>query len=252
MMNRKAFLKEAMKRVGKSGEDLFKKYNLRTDWCLMQVYDLEHDVAGVSEMPKNFSCSGFMKTDFAQARKNREFSTAEVGDIIFFETNGSRADGADHVGIVVDNTGHSVKILEGNVNGNSSGIWYDTSTSNVFEYSYNASCFDWIIDMSEFFTDEEEPEEKPEPEPVKEEDETFSVNIRTLKKGCKGNDVKALQRLLYSSGYSVGRSFDDGVFGDDTEKGVKHFQSDNKDSEGNKLEVDGIVGAKTFSVLWKK
>ena len=250
MMNRKVFVKEAMKRVGKSGEDLFKKYKLRTDWCLMQVYDLEHDTAGVSEMPKTFSCSGFMNTEFAKARKNREFRTAEVGDFVFFELNNNRGDGADHVGIVVENTGHSIKILEGNVNGNSSGIWYDTSTSAVFEYSYNNSCLDWIIDMSEFFTDDEEPEE-PEPEPAA-EDDTFTATVRTLKKGCKGNDVKALQRLLYSSGYSVGKSFDDGIFGDDTEKGVKHFQSDNKDSDGNKLEVDGIVGAKTFSALWKK
>ena len=245
-MNRNKFVKEAKKRVGNSGEYLFKKYQIRTDWCLMQVYDLEHDTAGVSEIPKNFSCSGFMNTDFAKARKNRDFKTAEIGDIVFFELNGNRADGADHVGIVVENTGHSFKLLEGNVRGNSSGIWYDTSTSDIYEYDYYNSSLDWIIDMSEFFTDdEEEPEEEPVEEPAAEEG-TFTVTLRTLRKGMKGNDVKALQRLLFTDGYSVGQTFDDGDFGECTEKGVKEYQTDHK------LEVDGIVGAQTFAEFWKK
>ena len=240
-MNRKKFVKEAKKRVGNSGEYLFKKYQIRTDWCLMQVYDLEHDIAGVTEIPKNFSCSGFMRTEFAKARKNREFKTAEVGDIVFIENNGNARDGADHVGIVVENTGHSFKLLEGNVRGNSSGIWYDTSTSDIYEYDYYNSSLDWIIDMSEFFTDEEEPVEEPAAE-----EETFTVTLRTLRKGMKGNDVKSLQRLLYSSGYSVGSSFDDGIFGEKTERGVMHFQ------KAAKIEVDGIVGAETFGKLWEK
>lgn len=244
-MNRNKFVKEAKKRVGNSGEYLFKKYQIRTDWCLMQVYDLEHDTAGVSEMPKNFSCSGFMNTDFAKARKNREFKTAEVGDIVFIENNGNARDGADHVGIVVENTGHSFKLLEGNVRGNSSGIWYDTSTSDIYEYDYYNSSLDWIIDMSEFFTDEEEPEEEPVEEPEKPQYKTFTAHIRTLKRGCKGNDVKMLQRLLYSSGYSVGSAFDDGDFGACTEKGLREFQEDHK------LEADGICGEKTFTEMWK-
>ena len=37
MMNRQKFVNEAMKRVGMSGEELFKKYQIRTDWCLMLV-----------------------------------------------------------------------------------------------------------------------------------------------------------------------------------------------------------------------
>ena len=240
MMNRKKFVLEAKKRIGKSGEDLFKRYQLRTDWCLMQVYYLIHDVAEIAEMPKNFSCSSFMNTTFAKARKNRDFKTAEIGDIVFFELNGNRADGADHVGVVVGNTGHSIRILEGNVKGNSSGIWYDTSSSDIYEYDYYASALDWIIDMSMYFTDDEEPEPEPIPE------NTFTAKVRTLRKGMRGNDVKSLQRLLYSSGYSVGSSFDDGIFGEKTERGVMHFQ------EAAKIEVDGIVGAETFGKLWEK
>lgn len=246
MMNRQKFVNEAMKRVGISGEELFKKYQIRTDWCLMLVYDLEHDVAGVSDIPKNFSCSGFMNTDFAQARKNRDFKTAEIGDIVFFELNGNTYDGADHVGIVIDNTGHSFRLIEGNVRGNTSGIWYDTSTCDIYEYDYYNSSLDWIIDMSEYFTDEEESEEEPVPIPEPATEETITVTVRKLRKGMKGNDVKALQRLLYTDGYSVGHTFDDGDFGNCTEKGVLEYQTDHK------LEADGVVGAETFSELWKK
>lgn len=246
-MNRKKLVNEAMRRVGNSGEYLFKKYQIRTDWCLMQVYDIEHDFAGVKDIPKNFSCSGFMNTDFAKSRKNREFKTAEIGDIVFIENNGNTRDGADHVGIVIENTGHSFRLLEGNVRGNSSGIWYDTSTSDIYEYDYYNSSLDWIIDMSEFFTDEdeEEPKEEPAEEPAAEEG-TFTVTLRTLRKGMKGNDVKALQRLLYTDGYSVGQAFDDGDFGECTERGVCKYQ------RAHKLEVDGVVGAQTFGELWKK
>ena len=62
----------------------------------------------------------------------------------------------------------------------------------------------------------------------------------------KGNDVKALQRLLFTDGYSVGQTFDDGDFGEFTERGVMEYQTDHK------LEVDGIVGAQTFAEFWKK
>lgn len=237
-MKRSEFVKLASERIGTNGTYLFEKYGTKTHWCMMLVYDLEHDVAGISEMPLTFSCSGFTSTDFAKKRKNHDYKTAEVGDIVFFEINGNRADGADHVGVVIENTGKSIKLLEGNTNGGS-GLYFDSSTVNVFEYNYDAGCFDCIIDMSDFFTDDEDEE------PAKPQYETFAAHIRTLKRGCKGNDVKMLQRLLYSSGYSVGSAFDDGDFGPCTEKGLREFQEDHK------LESDGICGAKTFTEMWK-
>lgn len=236
IMKRSDFVKLASERIGTNGTYLFEKYGTKTHWCMMLVYDLEHDVAGISEMPLTFSCSAFTNTDFAKKRANHDYKTAEVGDIVFFEINGCRADGADHVGVVLENTGKSIKLLEGNTNGGN-GLYFDSSTANVFEYNYNAGCFDCIIDMSDFFTDDEEP--------TKPQYETFTAHIRTLKRGCKGNDVKMLQRLLYSSGYSVGSAFDDGDFGPCTEKGLREFQEDHK------LEADGICGEKTFTEMWK-
>lgn len=237
MASREKLLDAAKKRIGKKGFDLFERYNCRTHWCMMQVYYLLHDVCEI-DIPKSYSCSVWMNTGYAKSRLNHEYSTAEVGDILFFENNGSRADGPDHVGIVIENTGHSIKVLEGNTNG-VSGNWYNTSTTNVFEYPYNYSGFECIIDMSNEFGSSDI--EKVESEPVP---DTFEVSIRTLRKGSTGRDVKSLQRLLFADGYSVGSCGDDGDFGKDTEKAVVNFQSDHN------LESDGIVGPKTFRALW--
>lgn len=66
---------------------------------------------------------------------------------------------------------------------------------------------------------------------------------RTLKKGCKGDDVKKLQSKLIELGYSVGKYGADKNFGKDTEKAVKKFQKDHK------LEQDGKVGPATSHAL---
>lgn len=72
----------------------------------------------------------------------------------------------------------------------------------------------------------------------------FNINIRLLKIGDTGKDVKSLQRLLFADGYSVGPAGDDGDFGVQTEKAVIKFQ------KAHSLEPDGIVGEKTFRSLW--
>lgn len=67
----------------------------------------------------------------------------------------------------------------------------------------------------------------------------------SLVKGSKCYEVKTLQRLLNSMGYTCGSV--DGVFGVKTEIAVKNFQSDSK------IEVSypGTVGLKTWSKLLK-
>ena len=71
----------------------------------------------------------------------------------------------------------------------------------------------------------------------------YTVGMRILKKGCTGQDVKALQILLIVYGYSCGSSGIDGDFGPATEKAVKAYQKDKG------LAVDGIVGKGTMGSL---
>lgn len=64
----------------------------------------------------------------------------------------------------------------------------------------------------------------------------------TLKMGSKGPDVKNLQTILNSKGYSL---VVDGEFGPSTQAAVKNFQ------RTNGLTDDGIVGPKTWEKLKK-
>ena len=64
---------------------------------------------------------------------------------------------------------------------------------------------------------------------------------RTLKKGCKGDDVKALQTFLNLNGYQCGVAA--GVFGKRTADAVAAFQ------RAHQLVPDSIVGQKTWAVL---
>ena len=80
-----------------------------------------------------------------------------------------------------------------------------------------------------------------------EKEEVCSVNIKVLKKGAKGSEVKALQILLIGYGYKMennGKTYGaDGSFGGATDKAVRAYQ------KANDLEVDGSVGPKTWAKL---
>jgi len=67
--------------------------------------------------------------------------------------------------------------------------------------------------------------------------------------GDKEELVRTLQEMLTTLGYNIGTAGIDGKFGDNTEKAVRQFQEENKDWEGNKLKVDGLVGPRTSDAL---
>ena len=69
----------------------------------------------------------------------------------------------------------------------------------------------------------------------------------TVKRGSKGEEVKALQSRLKALGYK-GRSgkelVSDGAFGDETEYELKSFQ------KKMSLAADGVAGPATWAKLW--
>lgn len=73
--------------------------------------------------------------------------------------------------------------------------------------------------------------------------EEFEVKVSVLKRGDKGDEVKALQAHLIGYGYSVGTSGIDGSFGPATEKALKAYQKDHG------LAVDGSRGPATFASM---
>ena len=73
--------------------------------------------------------------------------------------------------------------------------------------------------------------------------EVCSVEVKVLKKGAKGDAVKAMQLLLIGYGYSCGGTGADGDFGANTDKALRALQ------KARGLSVDGVCGEKTWGAL---
>ena len=87
-----------------------------------------------------------------------------------------------------------------------------------------------------------ESENAPVPVPA-EKDTTLPMQIRILKRGMKGADVKTLQAALVAYGFVCGAAGADGDFGRGTETALKKFQA----KYG--LGADGIAGKGTWGKL---
>lgn len=108
---------------------------------------------------------------------------------------------------------------------------------------YLESRFRYIAEeVNKRLAGETAPEAKPNTTTTKEET-TVDIRLKLLKQGMKGNTVKALQRMLYAMGYSLGVKPVDGSFGPKTVTAVKKYQA------ANKLTADGVVGEKTWKTL---
>ena len=71
----------------------------------------------------------------------------------------------------------------------------------------------------------------------------YTLGTRTLKRGSKGTDVKALQEFLLQLGYNLPQYGADGDFGGETETALKLFQA-----RGG-LAQDGVYGSDTHKAL---
>lgn len=72
-----------------------------------------------------------------------------------------------------------------------------------------------------------------------------------LERGDNNSQVRRLQNALVELGYmrrgEIGNGY--GVFGPKTERAVREFQRDHRDSDGRRLAVDGIYGPKTRGAM---
>ena len=64
-----------------------------------------------------------------------------------------------------------------------------------------------------------------------------------IKYGCRGDNVKTVQKILLGMGYKLPRKGADGWFGPETKKAVMSFQTDNG------IKVDGVVGEETIGKM---
>lgn len=136
---------------------------------------------------------------------------------------------------------------------------YATKTSyeaNIWQYSSKGkiSGIDGNVDMNRCVVDypaiigKAENNEKPKEEAKNETkgENTVNIELNVLKKGAKGEQVKALQRMLHAMGYELGtKNPIDGDFGTKTDTAVRTYQ------KLHSLTIDGIVGQKTWNKLLK-
>lgn len=80
-------------------------------------------------------------------------------------------------------------------------------------------------------------------EPAVQADTTYTLNLRMLRRGCSGEDVRALQILLAGRNCNGNMYAPDGEFGPNTEGAVELYQ------EIHGLDVDGIAGPDTMGCL---
>ena len=118
--------------------------------------------------------------------------------------------------------------------------WY---ASTLCPGPYLASKFAYIAEeVNRRLGEAPVPEAKPETN-TDETKEGYTMKMRNLSKGCKGEDVRALQILLIGRGYICGSYGADGDFGGATDAAVRNYQRDHG------LGVDGIVGPATMGSL---
>ena len=157
----------------------------------------------------------------------------KVGDIVIFYRNGTFA----HTGLVTKVQGDRFWTIEGNTSGasgivaNGGGVcaksYYNSKLPGTKFCTPNYSLVTSIVsgDSSSFTTN-----------PVT----TNTKNYLTV--GDKGDAVKTLQTKLNKVGYKLTV---DGIYGDNTLKAVKSFQTKYK----KELEVDGVAGKNTITKL---
>lgn len=93
-----------------------------------------------------------------------------------------------------------------------------------------------------------------DPEPYLDKDyvpaprQDFSLGMRTLRKGDKGEDVRALQILLKGRGCNGKMHEPDGIFGPNTQGAVTDYQK--KAFPDDPKQWDGIAGPITCGSLW--
>lgn len=172
----------------------------------------------------------------------RFYTTPQVGDQIFFGTKGNES----HTGIVYKVDANKVYTIEGNTSSEAGVV---ANGGAVRKKSYSLS-YSKIVGYGRPKYDAE-PVKKEEPKKVETQKadtnkEVCTVEIKILRKGDKGNVVKAMQILLAGNGCKCGVSGADGSFGPATLEALKKYQAKKK------LKVDGVCGSTTWAKLLGK
>lgn len=205
------------------------------DWSFVQAYGMEAALALTFQPYGKPNCGAGCRYSRQYYEKNgRLFDTPQPGDQIFFYSSDKTQ--ISHTGLVYDVDKTYVYTVEGNTS-SASGVVANGGAVAKKKYKLSSTRIagygrpNWGAEY-----------ETPETETA--EPTVYKLGDRTLKNispDMRGDDVKELQTRLNALGFDCGTA--DGVFGSNTEKGVKAFQ------KAAAIEVDGKFGKESFKAL---
>ena len=85
--------------------------------------------------------------------------------------------------------------------------------------------------------------------------QTFPKLVRTVKRGERGDTVRAVQILLrdfagHEAQYPYGDMKVDGVFGYETESAVRDYQNESRITGSEVVKVNGVVNTLTWALIF--
>lgn len=211
------------------------KLKYTDSWCAAFVSVIAKKCGLLDIIPAECSCQRQITLWQKLGRwQENDSYTPKVGDIIYYDWGdngvGDNKGVSDHVGIVVSVSNNVIKVIEGNYKDSVAYRFIDVN--GKFVRGYGLPNFASRATSKEIIS-------------TSSKESVCNVELKVLKKGNKGQSVKALQALLIGFGYSCGAAGIDGDFGVATENSVKKYQSKKC------LQVDGIVGTATWTSLLK-
>lgn len=206
------------------------KVRYTDEWCATFVSAVAIKLGYTDIIPTECSCSKMI--ELLKNIGSFDESDSRVpnpGDIVFYDWEdsgkGDNQNGPDHVGIVEKVYSGIITVIEGNYSQSVKRRNIAVNGKHIRGYG-----------VPKYDTEE-----------VKTNNTTtkgdYTLEMRNLKMGCKGEDVRALQLLLIGRGYSCGGAGADGDFGNNTHSAVLRYQ------KAKGLEADGIAGKNTMGSL---
>lgn len=200
-------------------------------WCATFVSSVAIAVGYTDIIPTECSCPKMIELlKNIGAWVENDAYVPKPGDILFYDWQdtgaGDNKGGADHVGIVEKVDGNTITIIEGNYSNSVKRRSIEVNGKYIRGYGVPKYDTEPVVD-----------------EPTITKTEVCTVELKVLRKGAKGDNVKALQILLIGRGYSCGSYGADGSFGAATDNALRAFQ------KANGLSVDGVCGPKSWNKL---
>lgn len=215
-----------------SQDKLPRGYKLKyTDaWCAGTVSALAIACNATDIIPIEVSCTKLIELAKAMGIwVEADNHIPAPGDLILYDWQDNTAGNSDnkgnpdHTGIVECVVGDTITVIEGN-----------------YQNAVGRRC---IRVNGKYIRGYITPQYDAEPIKVTKKEDVCTVELKVLKKGAKGNTVKAMQTLLIGYGYFCGGYGADGSFGPGTDSALRAYQK----TKG--LGVDGICGPKTWAKL---